>query len=84
MVEHARWYPTCPHVLLVKGHKFVKQVLDGQVPEEKSADETIQLEDTDVFHSPSTLALLEVGYSEEDVRKALVVFTRRHGTHFSS
>lgn len=29
ILEHARWYPDCGHVLLVKGPVYVKDVLEG-------------------------------------------------------
>lgn len=29
ILEHARWYPDCGHVLLVKGPLYVKDVLEG-------------------------------------------------------
>lgn len=81
IVEHARWYPTCPHVLLVKGHKFVQRVLEGgdsEAPTEAAASRTSS-EEFDVFQNPTTLALLECGYKEDNVRKSITIFSRRHG-----
>jgi len=33
MKEHAKWYPTCQHVMIVKGKQYIQRVEQGQDPE---------------------------------------------------
>ena len=42
--EHAKWYPTCPHVLLVKGQTYVDTLLRGEKPETDGASASVSLE----------------------------------------
>lgn len=37
MEEHAKWYPKCPHILLVKGQAYVDKLSRGEKPDEDVA-----------------------------------------------
>ncbi|WAR09189.1 BIR1E-like protein, partial [Mya arenaria] len=39
MEEHAKWYPTCQHVLIVKGKTYIRKVEAGKKPKADSVDE---------------------------------------------
>ncbi|XP_053396407.1 baculoviral IAP repeat-containing protein 7-like isoform X1 [Mercenaria mercenaria] len=32
MEEHAKWYPKCPHILLVKGQAYIERLARGERP----------------------------------------------------
>ena len=34
MEEHGKWYPKCPHVMLVKGQGYIEKLQKGEKPEE--------------------------------------------------
>ena len=37
MEEHARYYPTCEHVLIAKGRKYIQRVEAGEHPDREPA-----------------------------------------------
>ena len=41
MEEHAKWYPYCPHVLLVKGKEYIEKVRRGETPDEDIQSNTV-------------------------------------------
>ncbi|XP_045185990.2 baculoviral IAP repeat-containing protein 2-like [Mercenaria mercenaria] len=69
MEEHAKWYPRCPHILLLKGQAFVDACFRGEKPSEKHRN-TSQ-ENVDFMSTTAAQVCLEYNYSETDIRKAI-------------
>ncbi|XP_041351914.1 putative inhibitor of apoptosis [Gigantopelta aegis] len=69
-IEHARWFPDCQFVRLVKGDTFIEQVLQGETPmeekETKSHSEKEHKQD-----SVAIQALLENGCKMQEVSEAI-------------
>ncbi|WAR09233.1 BIR7B-like protein [Mya arenaria] len=82
MVEHAKWYPACHHVLITKGKMFFRKVEDGDNPEDDTPSmvhtikhvsyETKLTEDvrSDSLNS-AVQAVIENGYPKEDAMRAI-------------
>lgn len=69
-VEHARWFPKCQYIQLVKGENFVRDVQSGKVTQD------------DVMQTPAVLAVLFDGYSVETVQGALADLRKKDGKTF--
>lgn len=66
-VEHARWFPECQYIKLVKGEKFVDDVQNGRVTQDE------------VMQTPAVLAVLYEGYSVDSVQRALATMREKNG-----
>ena len=38
MEEHAKWYPKCPHIRLVKGQEYIDKIARCERPDLDEAD----------------------------------------------
>ncbi|XP_053396413.1 baculoviral IAP repeat-containing protein 7-A-like isoform X2 [Mercenaria mercenaria] len=79
MEEHARWYPKCPHVILVKGQAYVDRINRGEEPEETDIGKDQGYFDTN--NSIKTVAAqscIEMGYSKEMVKQAVKIFMSKN------
>lgn len=66
-VEHAKWYPGCQYVRLVKGDKFVEDVKNGKPAEDA------------ILQTPAVMAVLEAGYTVEAVQRAMHTLKTKEG-----
>ncbi|KAK7503063.1 hypothetical protein BaRGS_00005689 [Batillaria attramentaria] len=66
-VEHARWFPQCQYIRLIKGDDFVSNVQSGKVQDES------------VLQTPAVLAVLSEGHSVEKVQRAINALKEREG-----
>ncbi|OAD59107.1 Apoptosis 2 inhibitor [Eufriesea mexicana] len=59
-IEHARWFPTCEFVNLVRGKEFIKQCINSRPPLDQSILEGLTInENTDIAEtSPSSSTIL--------------------------
>ncbi|WAR09270.1 BIR7B-like protein [Mya arenaria] len=71
MVEHAKWYPACHHVLITKGKMFFRKVEDGDNPEDDTPSMTEDVR-SDSLNS-AVQAVIENGYPKEDAMRAISV-----------
>lgn len=82
MEEHAKWYPKCPHILLVKGQGYVEQLIRGEKPEEDGPqtqfDGTAK-SDPEVLESVPALSCIQMGFSKEMVKKAINIYKNKNG-----
>ncbi|KAL8562474.1 hypothetical protein ACOMHN_008618 [Nucella lapillus] len=65
--EHARWFPDCQYLRLVKGENFVEDVKNGRA----TRDEVMQ--------TPAVLAVLYDGHSVDSVQEALAAMKKKNG-----
>ncbi|XP_052810068.1 baculoviral IAP repeat-containing protein 7-A-like [Mya arenaria] len=81
MEEHAKWYPTCQHVLIAKGKTYIRKVEAGENPKTDSVVERKkpELKKEDPF-AVTFQALAEFGYSENEAKIALNIFKKRNGS----
>lgn len=71
ILEHTKWYPRCPHILLLKGKDFVDKVATGFDPRStRSTDEDLQ--------SPAAKSCLFMGFDEKQVSKSISMFRNRY------
>ncbi|XP_052811044.1 E3 ubiquitin-protein ligase XIAP-like isoform X2 [Mya arenaria] len=84
MEQHAKWYPTCQHVLITKGKTYIHNVKAGENTEQNSArsskvkhsssDNSAQQQQQEAMQ-----AAAEFGYSEENINIAACLFRERNG-----
>lgn len=69
--EHAKWYPECPHIILVKGQSFINKVKGNDVEQDcpKVSEESETVED--VMETPAALSCIEMGYNRSLVQRAI-------------
>ncbi|XP_052808825.1 baculoviral IAP repeat-containing protein 7-like isoform X2 [Mya arenaria] len=79
MVEHAKWYPACHHVLITKGKMFFRKVEDGDNPEDDTPSMTEDVR-SDSLNS-AVQAVIENGYPKEDAMRAISVIRIKNGPH---
>ncbi|XP_045195520.2 baculoviral IAP repeat-containing protein 2-like isoform X1 [Mercenaria mercenaria] len=83
MEEHGKWYPKCPHILLVKGQAYIERLIRGEKPETDGDDGISSLKDSvdSVNHIETAAAqsCIQMGYSEDMVVKAITIFINKHG-----
>ncbi|KAL4233168.1 E3 ubiquitin-protein ligase mib1 [Mactra antiquata] len=80
MKEHAKWYPKCPHLLLVKGQEFINKVRSGEPFEEEKPQQDIEPEKYDEsLNSPAALSCIQMGYTNDIVQKAVDRFIIKNG-----
>ncbi|XP_053396396.1 E3 ubiquitin-protein ligase XIAP-like isoform X3 [Mercenaria mercenaria] len=68
MEEHAKWYPKCPYVLLVKDQANVEKQVDRNSSE------------INPYKSVAAQSCLENDYPEEKVKQAIDIYIQRNGT----
>lgn len=68
-VEHARWFPQCQYIRLIKGDGFVSDVQSGRVHEES------------VLQTPAVLAVLAEGHSMDTVQQAINTLRQKEGVN---
>ena len=69
-VEHARWFPQCQYIRLIKGEDFVHDVQNGKVTQDN------------LMQTPAVLAVLYEGHSVESVQRGLAVMREKDGKTF--
>ncbi|XP_053391864.1 baculoviral IAP repeat-containing protein 2-like [Mercenaria mercenaria] len=87
MEEHAKWYPKCPHILLVKGQAYIEKLSRGERPETDGADGISSKQDlADEINHIETVAAqscIEMGYSKDIVAEAITIFiSKKENTDF--
>ncbi|KAL4232539.1 Protein DETOXIFICATION 47 [Mactra antiquata] len=87
MMEHAKWYPNCPHLMLVKGKAYIERVRSGEPLETDHFDSGIESlkvsqisAPCDYLDTPAAQSCIDMGYSQEMVKKAITVFKQKRGT----
>ncbi|XP_053396546.1 baculoviral IAP repeat-containing protein 2-like isoform X1 [Mercenaria mercenaria] len=82
MEEHAKWYPKCPHILLVKGQAYVDKLSRGEKPDVEEVDNTKQPSAIETNHLGSAAArsCIEMGFAEDMVKKAIHIYIEKHGS----
>ncbi|XP_045195485.2 baculoviral IAP repeat-containing protein 2-like isoform X2 [Mercenaria mercenaria] len=80
MEEHAKWYPKCPHILLVKGQAYVEKLSRGEKPE---VDGVTRLQDksttANLIDSMAAQSCIQIGYTDKMVQKAINIHTNKYG-----
>ncbi|XP_053391862.1 baculoviral IAP repeat-containing protein 7-A-like isoform X2 [Mercenaria mercenaria] len=83
MDEHAKWYPKCPHILLVKGQTYIDRIAREEKPEIDGEDgTTIKQDSVDSANHLETAAAqscIQMGYSKVMVAKAIKIFMTKNG-----
>ncbi|XP_052811682.1 baculoviral IAP repeat-containing protein 7-like [Mya arenaria] len=79
MVEHAKWYPACHHVLITKGKMFIRKVEDGDNPEDDTPSMTEDFRCDSL--NTAVQAVIENGYPKEDAMRAISVIRNKNGPH---
>ncbi|XP_060587497.1 baculoviral IAP repeat-containing protein 7-A-like [Ruditapes philippinarum] len=87
MEEHTKYYPKCPHILLVKGKAYVEKIARGEKPETDCADGNSSISNSAdssyLTDSVAAQSCMDMGYSKEIVKKAIDIFINKHGNdHF--
>ncbi|XP_053391856.1 baculoviral IAP repeat-containing protein 7-like [Mercenaria mercenaria] len=81
MEEHAKWYPKCPHILLVKGQAYVEKLGRGEKPEEDNS--SVQTDSAragpNYLESVAAQSCIQMDYSKDMVQKAINKFIDRYG-----
>ncbi|XP_053392326.1 baculoviral IAP repeat-containing protein 7-A-like isoform X1 [Mercenaria mercenaria] len=76
MEEHAKCYPKCPHILLVKGQAYVEKLGRGEKTEEVQTDSVIA--GPYYLESVAAQSCIEMDYPKEMVQKAIDIFIDRY------
>ncbi|WAR09229.1 BIR7B-like protein [Mya arenaria] len=76
MVEHAKWYPACHHVLITKGKMFIRKVEDGDNPEDDTPSMTEDFRCDSL--NTAVQAVIENGYPKEDAMRAISVIRNKN------
>lgn len=92
IIEHARWFPFCEFMRLIKGDQFIMGVQAGTikaVPKEPTPKHEFPSAPKREFPSalkrefpsehPAVLSVMEMGYKKATIGKALQLFTQRKG-----
>ncbi|XP_053392328.1 baculoviral IAP repeat-containing protein 3-like isoform X2 [Mercenaria mercenaria] len=80
MEEHAKCYPKCPHILLVKGQAYVEKLGRGEKTEEVQTDSVIA--GPYYLESVAAQSCIEMDYPKEMVQKAIDIFIDRYGNSY--
>ncbi|XP_053396402.1 E3 ubiquitin-protein ligase XIAP-like isoform X3 [Mercenaria mercenaria] len=81
MEEHAKWYPKCPHILLVKGQAYVEKLSRGEKPEEDGTFENVKFDTSakrNLIDSIAAQSCKEIGYTDHMVQKAIDIYTNKY------
>ncbi|KAK6168965.1 hypothetical protein SNE40_020109 [Patella caerulea] len=76
-IEHAKWFPHCEYIKLVKGEDFIKGVQNGEItsvktqPQQTMARRSSLTPPRDLEKEPAIRAVLEDGNTMEQILKAL-------------
>ncbi|OWF56464.1 Baculoviral IAP repeat-containing protein 7-A [Mizuhopecten yessoensis] len=85
-IEHARWFPFCEFMRLIKDDQFIMAVQAGTIkaaPQEQSQKlEAPKMKYS--FDEPAVLSVMEMGYNEETIAKAIELFSKRQGKTLSA
>ncbi|XP_053396556.1 inhibitor of apoptosis protein-like isoform X4 [Mercenaria mercenaria] len=77
--EHAKWYPKCPHILLVKGQAYVEKLGRGEKPDVEEVDNNkASIDDKHHLKTAAVLSCIDMGFSEVMVKKAIKIFIENH------
>ncbi|XP_053396554.1 baculoviral IAP repeat-containing protein 2-like isoform X2 [Mercenaria mercenaria] len=80
--EHAKWYPKCPHILLVKGQAYVEKLGRGEKPDVEEVDNNkASIDDKHHLKTAAVLSCIDMGFSEVMVKKAIKIFIENHGSN---
>ncbi|XP_045195482.2 baculoviral IAP repeat-containing protein 7-A-like isoform X1 [Mercenaria mercenaria] len=82
MEEHAKWYPKCPHILLVKGQAYTERLSRGEKPEIDGSSGNVYLDTsakTNLIDSIAAQSCIEIGYTDHMVQKAIDIYTNKYG-----
>ncbi|XP_052807810.1 E3 ubiquitin-protein ligase XIAP-like [Mya arenaria] len=86
MEQHAKWYPTCQHVLITKGKNYIHSVEAGENPDKMARRPKVKqtpVEDSASQQQQEAMqAAAEFGYSKENINIAARIFQKRHGASF--
>ncbi|CAL7946636.1 unnamed protein product [Xylocopa violacea] len=70
--EHARWFPKCEFVNLIRGQEFIKQCISTRPPLDQSIfDDATEDDSTEITEMPSTIATPSVEVTEAALEKLL-------------
>ncbi|XP_060065235.1 baculoviral IAP repeat-containing protein 2-like [Ylistrum balloti] len=92
-IEHARWFPFCDFMRLIKGDEFIIGVQSGAIKadhQEATLSESLLRSEKpgthiqNVFDDPAVLSVMEMGYNKETISKAVQLFTARNGKTLSA
>ncbi|XP_053396386.1 baculoviral IAP repeat-containing protein 3-like isoform X2 [Mercenaria mercenaria] len=81
MEEHAKWYPKCPHILLVKGQAYTERLSRGEKPEIDGSSGNVYLDTsakTNLIDSIAAQSCIEIGYTDHMVQKAIDIYTNKY------
>jgi baculoviral IAP repeat-containing protein 2/3 len=79
-VEHAKWFPHCHHVILLKGKAFVKEVQKKNSLATNIAARTKRAEE--LMSSEPAISALNMGLDHGDVKKAILNQLEKYGRSF--
>ncbi|XP_053396389.1 E3 ubiquitin-protein ligase XIAP-like isoform X2 [Mercenaria mercenaria] len=77
MEEHAKWYPKCPHILLVKGQAYVEKLSRGEKPDVDVHFDTSAK--PNLIDSIAAQSCIEIGYTDHMVQKSIDIYTNKYG-----
>ncbi|XP_053396381.1 baculoviral IAP repeat-containing protein 7-like [Mercenaria mercenaria] len=84
MEEHAKWYPKCPHILLVKGQTYIEKLSRGEKPEvdgNTSSGHNDSSTATDIINSVAAQSCIQMGYKDNMVQKAIDIYNKKYGNN---
>lgn len=82
MEEHAKWYPNCPHILLVKGKDYIDKLRRGEKTDEDgpvNKTNTSSLTSTNYLDSAAAQSCLQMGFTESMVEKSIAIYMKTNG-----
>ena len=81
--EHAKWYPKCPHVNLVKGQKIIKNVIEhgGLLSDEQDEQEL----ENSLMETPAVVSCLQMGYNKHLLERVIKKYVKeKRNTPFNA
>ncbi|XP_021348804.1 baculoviral IAP repeat-containing protein 7-like [Mizuhopecten yessoensis] len=85
--EHARWFPFCPFMRLVKGDKYITGVQSGTIKPTDIQDNKLKLgqsKELNLYDHPAVLSVMAMGYTKTVLTKAITIYRKRHGMDLSA
>ncbi|WAR30104.1 FBP1-like protein [Mya arenaria] len=83
MYEHARWFPTCPHIVICKGKDYVEKARLGEHPSISKQKEKVNQSDeqeSSISRQETAMeAAAEFGYHMDWIRIAARIYSEREG-----
>ncbi|XP_052791840.1 baculoviral IAP repeat-containing protein 7-like [Mya arenaria] len=83
MYEHARWFPTCPHIVICKGKDYVEKARLGEHPSISKQNEKVNQSDeqeSSISRQETAMeAAAEFGYHMDWIRIAARIYSEREG-----